>query len=319
MKTLLLHSFVLIQLFFTLCICSAQNLVPNPSFEQYDTCPIGQGNLYRAIGWSSYSETPDYFNSCNNIGPAGVPSNIVSFQNARTGNAYAGFYAFALYGNDTREIIGCKLNQVLNIGQEYFVNFYVNAAYNSKPGWNITFAVNKIGVRFSTKTYSYWDPVSINNFAQLYTNSIIEDTLNWVKVSGSFIADSSYEFVSFGNFFTDSATTHISIGTPSSYAYYYIDDIIISADSTFGNDEPPLINPIPLIKIYPNPITDYVIIEGDELENIMIYDLIGRNCCEEKLTKLSINAINLNSLRNGIYIMKIKTKNNTVTQKIIIQ
>ena len=43
-----------------------QNLVPNPSFELYDTCPNAQDQIEYATGWHKYSEwltTPDYFNA----------------------------------------------------------------------------------------------------------------------------------------------------------------------------------------------------------------------------------------------------------------
>jgi hypothetical protein len=41
----------------------AQNLVPNPSFEEYITCPISGVTLGRASNWTVPEQglTPDYF------------------------------------------------------------------------------------------------------------------------------------------------------------------------------------------------------------------------------------------------------------------
>lgn len=41
------------------------NLVPNPSFESYSTCPDGSSQLYKATPWFNPAlGSPDYFNVC---------------------------------------------------------------------------------------------------------------------------------------------------------------------------------------------------------------------------------------------------------------
>src|SRR4051812_43656962 len=74
----------------------AQNLVPNSSFEDTVACPNSISQIDRATGWSSYRQSPDYFNSCAYITypNASEPSNIWGYQYSRTGNAYAGFIAY---------------------------------------------------------------------------------------------------------------------------------------------------------------------------------------------------------------------------------
>src|SRR4051812_12969049 len=100
-------------LFFVSQSSFSQNLVPNWSFEDTVACPIGIGGIIYSVGWSSFIQTPDYFNSCNistnGTNYAGVPGNFFGYQEARTGNAYAGFYTYGT-ANNAREIIGIKLN-----------------------------------------------------------------------------------------------------------------------------------------------------------------------------------------------------------------
>ena len=296
----------------------AQNLVPNPSFEIYDTCPQGQGNLRYALGWSSFHETPDYFNLCDGSGQTGVPSNNLGYQYPKSGNAYSGFYAFALYSHNGREIIGSKLTQPLNIGQKYFVTFYLNRAYEPNPGWHVNIAINKIGARFSTIPFSYWNPVPIDNFSQVYTDSIITDTLNWVKISGSFISDSAYSYVSFGNFFTDSASTYVLLDTSASLAYYFIDDIIVSTDSLF-NGLNNFSNSYLLMKIFPNPARDWIEIEGSGIKSFSIFDVFGRIYIEDIFAPTSLKTINIGNLSKGIYFINIYASNNSFMRKIIKQ
>src|ERR1039458_6392949 len=83
----------------------SQNLIPNSSFELYDTCPTTLDQMSRCQGWSSFSISPDYYNACNGTGGLGVPSNGVGYQAASSGVAYAGLVAYSVNGF-AREIIG---------------------------------------------------------------------------------------------------------------------------------------------------------------------------------------------------------------------
>src|SRR5436189_139332 len=68
---------------------SAQNLVPNPSFEDTVACPTTVDQVYKATGWHSYRPSPDYFNTCaDSASLFSVPYNAFGYQYPRTGNAY---------------------------------------------------------------------------------------------------------------------------------------------------------------------------------------------------------------------------------------
>ncbi|MDO9187033.1 MAG: hypothetical protein Q7W13_13545 [Bacteroidia bacterium] len=64
------------------------NLVPNPSFEQYSSCPSTECGISLATGWYSAGYTPDYFNGCASW-PFGAPQNAAGYQYPASGNAYA--------------------------------------------------------------------------------------------------------------------------------------------------------------------------------------------------------------------------------------
>ncbi|OPZ97807.1 MAG: hypothetical protein BWY70_01395 [Bacteroidetes bacterium ADurb.Bin408] len=211
---------------------SAQNLVPNPSFE--DTtgtgCPDGFFQATLPNGWSSYWNTPDYFNSCSPTnGFSSVPNNGWGHQLAATGNAYSGAWAYQTLQPNTREYIGRQLSTSMIIGKKYYANFKVNVAELSNCG------INKIGVLFSTVPFTgNSSPAHVINFSQIYSNDIITDTANWTSISGSFVADSSYQYIIIGNFFSDTNTDTILTGPPKTFGYgvyYFIDDIYVGTDS----------------------------------------------------------------------------------------
>jgi hypothetical protein len=314
---------ILLILTFACTFCNAQiNLVPNPSFEDTVGCPIGGLVVDYAVGWHSYKLTPDYFNNCNST-VVGVPSNYMGFQHARTGVAYAGFITISFGSMNNKEIIGAQLNQQMQVGQTYYVSFYVNRAYNPATFYNYNnLATNKIGVRFSTISYpNFWtEPIPINDTAHVYTNTIITDTVNWVKISGTFTADSAYNYIAIGNFYTDSHTSIIQLDSIATLAYYYIDDICVSTDSNYCNSISGITNidfKNPM-KIFPNPLQSELNIESIGFTDIEIYDDIGKLVFEKKfIDAIYRTKIQLPNLCKGLYVVKIKTLMSYYTKKII--
>ena len=52
-------------LFFASQLKAQVNLVPNPSFEEYDTCPDLLDRVQYATHWMNFGNSPDYYNSCS--------------------------------------------------------------------------------------------------------------------------------------------------------------------------------------------------------------------------------------------------------------
>ena len=241
MRILLLNFFLLL-----LFQSSAQNLVPNPSFEDYSWCPFDFGQINQVIDWYNDSpddnnpglclETPDYFNACDTIGGwgfglYGIPDNDFGYQYPYSGNGYVGIVTIHPSGcPNFREYVGVELTTPLTIGQQYYVSFY---AALSLDYFNLNYASNNIGARFSTVPLINAGSAPFDNYAHVNSINVITDTLNWTKISGYFIADSAYNRITIGNFFTDSATTTVLMDTTAAwpYAYYYIDDVCVSTDS----------------------------------------------------------------------------------------
>lgn len=296
-----------------------QNLVNNYSFEDTVACP-GILRIDKAVGWMIFRDSPDYFNDCNNM-CCGVPNNMGGFQYARSGIAYGGFVVKSLGSLNFHEIIGSSLNQPLVIGQSYYVSFYVNRSYNHLQFNNYNnLAANKIGLKFTTVPYSMTNPIALNNIAHIFTNSIITDTIGWTKISGTFTADSAYNYLAIGNFFDDSLTSHIKLDSIASMAYYYVDDVCISTDSNYCNSISSLShfdleNPI---NVFPNPVNDELNIQGIGFTKIVIYDNLGRIVFTKKFELPVYHThVKLPILRKGLYFVKIKTLKSYYTKKIV--
>ncbi len=85
-------------------------------------------------------------------------------------------------------------------------------------------------------------------------------------------------------------------------------DIVLS-NETFQASE---------IRIYPNPARDIVIVETgfENLVDITIYDLLGKQVMSEVLTG---NRLDVSSLNSGIYLLKVSQNNASVVKRLIIK
>ena len=310
--------------------CFAQNLVPNCSFEDTVACPNIGGQIFDAVGWSSYGASPDYYNPCSPTGLFSVPSNSYGYQNAATGKAYCGIVPWVKGGNDTlyagtREFIGRALSSPLVIGQKYYVAFKANFTMpDSINNSEIGYATNKLGARFSTVPYNGSNPEPINNIAHVYSDSIITDSISWTTISGWFVADSTYGYIAIGNFFKNDNTDSVIINSTWYASYYYIDDICVSldstkcsCDSTNGIDT---YNQDNSVFVFPNPAKDkiYLQLVSNDKISIKIYDCLGILQLSEMLLP-NKKEVQLDKLLSGIYILQIEYSNSIGVKKIIIQ
>ena len=300
--------------------CLGQNLVPNPSFELRNACPDNLDQVYKATDWHDYRDSPDYLHICSTNSNVSIPNNLFGYQHPSSANDSA-YCALGTYVQGTfgREYIGCDLTSSLVIGQQYYVSIKVSAAYNSSL---VACFTNKIGALFLTT--QYLDTLTsgpVPNFAHVYTTQIITDTTNWTLITGSFIADSTYQYLSVGNFFDDSQTDTSSCN--SSFAYYYIDYVCVSTDSATcfvmnGIGEPILEQ---RVHFFPNPARGNLTLEASGLQlsnfEIVFYNLLGETVAGFKKLQNRMQ-IDISNLSEGVYFVKLFSYNKTYIQKLII-
>jgi len=302
-----------------------QNLVVNPSFEDTVSCPSAPGDIDKAEGWTSLCASPDYFNSCANSSVYGVPNNFGGYQLPASGEAYAGFLSYISSIPNLREFPACILSTPLNIGTKYYVSFKVALSLGQIVPSNL--ATNKISAMFTTGPHICYS--LITNDPPVFTDSVITDSLNWTRITGSFIADSSYSHLVIGNFFNDANTDTLKLFDDISNqnnAYYYLDDVCVGTDSAFvysydydlnsGHIENTFAH---LVMCYPNPVTDYLTIQNEgygEME-ISIYNVQGKLLFSANNVSNNILKVNLSAVRQGILLVQIKTERQIANYKLL--
>jgi hypothetical protein len=293
----------------------AQNLVFNHSFELYDTCAVVNNVYYPdtgPLGWFSAAGTPDHMISCLPNGSFNsVPLNAWSFQYPQHGDSYGHVTSYRAIPPDIREYFMVHLTEPLVIGQHYHASFYASVAWGGYPAYpQLWVYTSGIGMTFATQPRQWHlnDPYPTPwNFAQVYSAELITDTVGWTRVSGSFVADSAYQYVILGNSFdnANTDTMHIAPQPWVAQGGILIDNVCVSADPA-GCDM--AVGMVPDREggwsVFPNPAQGSVVIKGIARgTGIGAFDLQGRTVWEGMVTGERM-FLEVDTWPRGTYILR---------------
>lgn len=311
----------------TYATSQSQNLVPNPSFEEYLECPQSTGELQQqVVDWYSWNLSPDYFNQCNNLGlgSAGVPNNAWGFQSPVDGVAYSGVITYAQFIDNEREYMAAPLLDTLTIGELYYLRFYASM-FDGAAKEDRWCAVSNIGMRlFKDPVYDeQFNTLEPDNFAHLNYSQILGDYENWTLIEGWFTANQAYNWVAIGNFFTDS-NTEILILNENDYCagIIYIENICIAlspkecdmslSSSTHFDQNVPV--------AYPNPAADEVRLKNHsgDIETVHLIDVHGRLIKTWVVSQIE-QILDVSTVSRGIYMLRISSSNKISNLKLLLQ
>lgn len=206
------------------------NLVPNPSFEQYNFLPSSaRQGLKCAATWKnpSTSAQGDYYHVNSQTKHYRIKRNVVGSQDPHTGNAYAGICITKKF----REYLQVELLKPLEKGRQYRVSIFISCADK------IYFAkVKEFNVLFSKKTVMFPDNEYLNGSPAIRfrNEDKYKDKKGWVELSALYTAFGDEKVMTFGSFMYKErilAQTKVNgeIYGPIKYAHYYVDDISITS------------------------------------------------------------------------------------------
>lgn len=231
----------------------SQNLVPNYSFENYTQCPDTSNNysLNMATNWeSAVINSTDFVHNCN----------LTIFNQIgilpHTGNGFAGFYTINGYNADYREYLQTLLSDTLKQDSCYYFECYLMLNKFSPS------STSKLGVLFSL--YPITDGVGMFN-SLVDTIPNIEntkfpllDTVNWMRINGTYKATGNEIYMLFGSFYPDTLTdvipgpTYDSLNPFNIVTYFWADDFTLKL--------------IPSNIIYADAGNNQSIIQGDSVQ-----------------------------------------------------
>lgn len=313
-------TFLLISLLFSVDL-AAQNLIPDPSAEDYYQCPNTLGPVDSFLSqWIAYRGTSDYFHSCCEL-PQLCWNNSLGYQAPRTGDGYIGAVLFSTGLDNAREYFGIEFTEPMEIGEMYYVTFYASMAY--RDGSAASYTSNNMGFLLMTENYLEQDEQGIvPNFAHYEMDTLHMDTTNWLRISTSLIADSAYSEIAFGNFYSDELTQYIDPFIPddSGTAYYYFDDFCVSTDS-LGCEE--ILNTFWTkdiqLSLFPNPCKNQIqFTSSTNVIGIDVFDATGHQIKSVANINATQGELELN-FPAGIYLTQFFTNKGYTTKRIMVQ
>ncbi|MFI5171620.1 MAG: gliding motility-associated C-terminal domain-containing protein [Chitinophagales bacterium] len=215
--------------FFSLPNVSAQNLVPNYSFEDYSSLPTGYGDWWKCenwdnvngfVGWMWPYASPDYLHDDGGFG-VDLPSTSFGTLTAHEGDAVMGWASSVA---EFREYISAQFISPMIIGATYNVSFYIT---NGEDDWLAYCGIDRVGLTFSTGALTQLDHEPIGGIPQYEIPGVFW-TDSWELISFTFVADAAYDRITIGNFYDDAATDYVDfVGGGSDVAYYFIDEVVV--------------------------------------------------------------------------------------------
>ena len=297
----------------------AQNLVPNPGFEETDTCMADEFGVLGPHHWYRTNGTPDHLQSCLPYGDfQSLPMNHFTYQEPYEGASCAGMYTYHQNGpTQYREWIMAPLLEPLVVGQTYYCRFRANAAFGGNAeNPEFWLANDKVGMRFSTMAIPPWnvgDPYPVPpNHAHILYPQILADTVGWTLVSGSFVADSAYQYVMIGQFFTNALTDTLHFADPNSVFLWYprgytlVDAVCVSAspegcDLGQGVGEGLAIGSV----LFPNPAQEQLILGQRAGAEAQVLDAVGRVLWQDRITS-DRWVMDVGSWARGTYMLRME-------------
>jgi outer membrane protein OmpA-like peptidoglycan-associated protein len=229
-------------LLFALVFCSvseAQNLIENPSFENYKKLPTGTSQWNLMENWTNPQHgtgmknpgSPDFYHLDSKGGNSQLPSpawvdgeGIEVYP--KEGSAVAGIIGCS--NSDLHEYITIALNRKVAIGERIKISFYYTNGAKRSVGTKIT----KLGTYFSV---AY--PNSSQNRMNVIPQTEMKATFSkdWALYEGEFVATEEYQYMTIGGF-RGPEDESFQVGTDNGmfgdWAYYFIDGVTVEKTGT---------------------------------------------------------------------------------------
>jgi OmpA-OmpF porin, OOP family len=188
-------------------VSAQQNMVTNPSFEQFRQCPEKANTAlvphYEiATRWYTVSAaSPDYFNACAKNNQVSVPRNFAGYQQARTGNGYIGLILKSdpkyYHGSKSyTEHIQNKLSSPLKKDRLYCFEIWICLGKNS------TIKARDFGVYFSKEQITFPNPPDSLPLPHItyQGEEYLGNSHQWVPMRGVYKAEGGERYLTIGNF-----------------------------------------------------------------------------------------------------------------------
>ncbi|MDZ4823986.1 MAG: hypothetical protein SH856_11050, partial [Flavobacteriales bacterium] len=140
----------------------------------------------------------------------------------------------------------------------------------------------------------------MDNTAHFNIDTVFTDTLNWVQLKGSMVADLPYSYLALGSFYEKENLIIESYHSQFDlFAYYGIDDVRLSTDSAYvfhtSVSEPTNV----VASCWYNSTTEEILIQCEQTVQCTVFNSSGKRMLETVV--VGSTALPARSFTNGLY------------------
>jgi hypothetical protein len=308
-------------------------MVPNAGFEETDSCFFGIGYLPPGAGpnhWYRAYLTFDHLQSCLPYGSVnGLPMNKWTFQHPYEGNSCVGLFTYHKNGlSEQREWIMVPLVEPMVVGQTYYCSFRANAAFGGNAQYpQIWLANSNVGMLFTTydRAWNAGDPYPAPlNQAHVVYPQVLTDTVGWTLVSGSFVADSAYQYLMIGNFFSNALTDTLHFAPQGDPWFWYpwgytLIDAVCVSPSPLGCDLGQGVSDLSGAgpALFPNPAEDQVVLAGRSGAQLQVLDAVGRSVWQGRVEG-DPWVLQVGAWARGAYVLRMEQAGRVEVHKFVL-
>ncbi len=216
------------------CRTELMNVIPNPSFETYNTCPDAQFQMDRVANWipPSFGST-DYLNTCGFVGESFQPSPSFPIPD---GNGFIGMYIGGKINPEYKESAGVCLNSNLVAGTFYELEFFVGfgteatvaGARSPSPNTFVLYGTSDCNnIPYNQNSFEPCPFGNNPNFVELGRVEVSGNEGSWVKATIALVPPFDVEAIVLGGICAP-------IDSPTE-RYYFLDDFKLFQDTATGN------------------------------------------------------------------------------------
>jgi outer membrane protein OmpA-like peptidoglycan-associated protein len=206
------------------------NLVPNPSFEEFEDGLRRKEQFDLTTNWINPTESKSELYSAGvKSRYIAVPENMYGMEEPVEGNNFAGLVTYSYRSKVPRSYLQTELTEALKEKGLYCVKFKASLAERSR------YASNNLGVSLDKSRLSNKSLESISAENPLFSeyNDVVDTRDGWWEFCTLYRATGKEKYLTIGNFNADDRTKTVLMDLPSKYteegpiiaSYYFIDDV----------------------------------------------------------------------------------------------
>lgn len=306
---------------------SAQNLIPNPSFENIEPCDLTPfpGHISMVEDWevplcaNPAGSTIYYFNEClDTITPVlSVPQSSVGYEYAYDGQGYFGLQ-LGLSGSGNGDYMSVELLQPLSAGVEYCFSFFISLADSCSYGYQTMDALLTTG----PPSICNLEDTSWYQTRQLDVDVSDMEKIGWSEGTASFVAIGGEDHLVIGKFPHSNITDTVYYGGPHAFLIFPFIDMISLTPCVIGVNEHSssvdlLIQPSLLEQ---GQLVQVKLSRGTLLQSVTVRDCRGKLVPVNSQVENFGLSVGTSQLTRGFYIITAELKDGKVlSSKFVIQ